>query len=207
MGAKPSTAVGFSSLPAFLPIFFLPNSGMTIAAPLRAHYFAPIGAKKPQGANHLMQFGGRYLLAAPRQRVWAALNDTAVLQTTIPGCRRIDWTGPERLGIEIAVSLGPVHPVFSGDLTLSDVHPAERYRLEGRGRGGLLGLAHGAADIRLSDQPGGTELQFLAEGGASGRIMQLGRALVGSSAQGVIDGFFARFAEAMGAEITVLAPV
>jgi len=154
-----------------------------------------------------MQFGGRYLFAAPRPLVWAALNDAGVLQAAIPGCRRLEWSGPDQLAIEISVSLGPVRPTFSGDLTLSNVRPAESYRLEGRGRGGLLGLAHGGADIVLADQPEGTELRFLAEGGASGRIMQLGRALVGSSAQGIIDGFFARFAQAMGAEITVLAPV
>lgn len=153
-----------------------------------------------------MEFGGRYLLAAPRQEVWAALNDVEVLKAAIPGCRRIEWTAPAALELEIRVDLGPVHPVFSGDLTLSDIVPAERYRLSGRGRGGLLGLAHGAADIALADSDMGTELRFVAEGGASGQLMRLGRALIGGSAQAVIDGFFERFATAMGVEIVPLAP-
>jgi carbon monoxide dehydrogenase subunit G len=153
-----------------------------------------------------MQFGGRYLLAAPRQKVWEALNDAAMLKAAIPGCRRIEWTGSSTLELEIRVDLGPVHPVFAGDLELSDVVPAERYRLSGRGRGGLLGLAHGAADILLADSDMGTELRFLAEGGASNQLMRLGRALIGGSAQAVIDGFFERFAAAMGVEIVALAP-
>jgi len=161
--------------------------------------------EKAAEKGDLMEFGGRYLLAAPRERVWAALNDTQVLAAAIPGCRRIEWTGPTTLALEIGVSLGPLNPVFSGDLTLSDIQPAESYRLAGRGRGGLLGLAHGAAYIALIEGAGGTELSFLAEGGASGRLMQVGRTLLGHSAQAVIDGFFARFAAAMGAEITVLA--
>ena len=153
-----------------------------------------------------MDFGGRYLLAAPRTQVWLALNDIAVLKTTVPGCRRLDWTGPNTLEMELQVNLGIIKPVFTGDLTLSGISPAERYTLSGKGRGGLLGLAEGAADISLSDAGGGTELLFTARGGASGKIMNLGKALIGNSAQKVIDGFFERFAAAMGTQVTVLQP-
>ena len=151
-----------------------------------------------------MDFGGRYRIAAPRVAVWAALNDTAVLKAAIPGCHRIDWTSQTALDLEIKVNLGVVHPVFKGDLTLSDIVPAERYTLSGKGRGGLLGLAEGSADIVLSDLEGDTLLVFAAKGGASGQIMRLGKAIIGNSAQKVIDGFFERFGDAMGAGVTPL---
>lgn len=151
-----------------------------------------------------MNFGGHYVLAAPRLKVWAALNDTEMLKAAIPGCDEITWTGPDTLDLAIKVNFGIVHPTFKGDLALTNVVPGERYTLSGRGRGGLLGLAHGAADIVLSDHPQGTALAFIAEGGASGQIMKLGRALIGNSAQRVIDGFFERFAAAMGVGLTVL---
>lgn len=153
-----------------------------------------------------MQFGGRYLIEAPRETVWRALNDTAVLQQTIPGCRRIAWTGPQTLDLEIAVNLGLFKPVFSGELTLSEVVDAQSYTLSGRGKGGVLGLAHGSADIALSDADGDTRLAFTAHGSASDGIMKLGKALIGRSAQQVIDHFFERFASAMGATLTVLPP-
>lgn len=154
-----------------------------------------------------MEFGGRYLLTAPRAEVWAALNDTAILKAAIPGCHRIGWTSETALELEIKVNFGVMHPVFAGDLILSDIVPAEHYTLAGKGRGGLLGLAEGAADISLGDRDTGTELRFTARGGASGQIMRLGRALIGNSAQKVIDGFFERFAAAMGVGITALDPV
>lgn len=153
-----------------------------------------------------MDFGGNYVLAAPRTHVWDALNNTAMLKAAIPGCHRIDWAGPDALELEIKVNLGVVHPVFKGDLALSNVIPAQRYTLSGKGRGGLLGLAEGAADIVLSDLDGATNLVFSANGGASGQIMRLGRAIIGNSAQRIIDGFFERFAAAMGVEITALPP-
>ncbi len=151
-----------------------------------------------------MEFGGRYRIAAPRQRVWAALNDTAVLRDAIPGCDSIQWTGPDLLELRLKVNLGVAHPTFAGELALSGVTPAERYTLTGRGRGGLLGKAEASADIALSDLDGDTLLVFLADGGASGQIMKLGKSLIGNSAQRVIDGFFERFGAAMGAEVTPL---
>jgi len=153
-----------------------------------------------------MEFGGRYRVAAPRVQVWAALNDTAVLKAAIPGCHRIDWAGETALDLEIKVNLGVVHPVFKGGLTLSNVIPAQRYTLTGKGKGGLLGLAEGSADIVLTDLGEETELVFTATGGASGQIMRLGKAIIGNSAQKVIDGFFERFGEAMGAVVTPLPP-
>lgn len=151
-----------------------------------------------------MDFGGRYTIAAPRVAVWAALNDTAMLKAAIPGCHRIEWSDETRLDLEIKVNLGVVHPVFKGELALSDIVPAERYTLSGRGKGGLLGLAEGSADIVLTDDGEGTLLVFAAKGGASGQIMKLGKAIIGNSAQKVIDGFFERFGAAMGAEVTPL---
>lgn len=152
-----------------------------------------------------MQFGGRYHFSVPRQAVWAALNDTGKLKAAIPGCQRLDWVGEDVLELEIKVSLGVMNPTFTGDLRLEDVVPAERYTLAGRGRGGMLGMAQGAARIELADVAGGTELRFTATGGADNRVMSLGKALIGKSAQRVIDHFFERFGDAFGAVVTPLA--
>ncbi len=151
-----------------------------------------------------MEFGGHYFIAAPREAVWAALNDAAVLKAAIPGCHKIEWAGQANLDLEIKVNLGVMHPVFKGELVLSNVIAAERYTLSGRGKGGLLGLAEGSADIVLSDEGDHTRLRFGADGGASGQLMRLGKAIIGNSAQKVIDGFFERFGTAMGAEVTPL---
>lgn len=151
-----------------------------------------------------MDFGGHYIIAASRHDVWAALNDTAMLKAAIPGCHKIEWSGEKTLDLEIKVNLGVIHPVFKGGLTLSNIMPSKSYTLSGKGKGGLLGLAEGAADIVLSDAATGTDLVFTARGGASGQIMRLGKAIIGNSAQKVIDGFFERFGAAMGAQVTPL---
>jgi carbon monoxide dehydrogenase subunit G len=150
-----------------------------------------------------MEFGGHYLFSAPRAAVWAALNDTEKLRAAIPGASRLDWTGAATLELELKVSLGVISPTFTGDLTLTDIVPAETYTLSGRGRG-LLGRAEGAARITLADAPGGTELVFKATGGADNKIMALGKTLIGKSAQKVIDHFFATFGSTFGASVAPL---
>jgi carbon monoxide dehydrogenase subunit G len=151
-----------------------------------------------------VDFGGRYLFGAKRAEVWAALNDAKVLGAVIPGCERIDWTGPDTLELTIKVSLGFVHPTFAGELALSNIVPAESYTLTGRGKGGMLGMAQAAADITLDDDPRGTILTFTAAGKADGGIMRLGRSLIGNSAQKLIDGFFEAIGKEMGVEVTAL---
>lgn len=153
-----------------------------------------------------MDFGGRYRIEASRASVWTALNNPDVLKAAIPGCSLIEWSGPSTLDIAITVNFGVMKPSFKGELALSNVTEAKSYTLSGKGKGGFLGLAEGAADISLADDGDATVLQFTAQGGASGQIMKLGKALIGNSAQKIIDGFFERFATAMGASITSLLP-
>jgi carbon monoxide dehydrogenase subunit G len=153
-----------------------------------------------------MDFGGRYLFETSRSQVWAGLNDTTVLAAVIPGCESIAWTSPTTLDLRLRVNFGIMHPAFDGELLLSDVHPAERYTLSGRGKGGVLGLAQGAANIALSDAPGGTILSFTANGKADGGIMRLGKVLIGNSAQKVIDGFFVAIGREMHVSVSALVP-
>lgn len=99
-----------------------------------------------------MEFSGTYLFFDDRQTIWRALNDTKVLKKAIPGCDSIEWNSPTQLDLVIKVNLGIMHPKFAGELELTDIEEAKQYVLSGRGRSGLLGLAHGSARIKLRDQ-------------------------------------------------------
>jgi uncharacterized protein len=153
-----------------------------------------------------MHWQGRYRFGAPPSRVWAALFDTEIVKRTIPGCTRIDWVGENALEAVVTIDFGLFKQRFTGDFILTDIVPIKSYTLSGRGRGGLLGHAHGAADFALAEDSDDTcLLAFTATAGASGAIQRLGSALIGKSVQHVIDGFFFRFAEAMGVKMETLA--
>ncbi len=168
-----------------------------------------------------MEFSGTYLIFSDRAAVWGALNDVEVLKKAIPRCETISWSSENTLDLTIKVNFGIIKPKFSGELELSNIVEAQNYTLAGRGQGGLLGLARGSADIQLQDEEitkfdildlserekktvlvqgdMGTILSFVAHGGASDKIMALGKNLIGKSAQGIIDRFMGRFCDALGA--------
>lgn len=157
-----------------------------------------------------MEFSGQYLIMAPRIKVWQALNDEKILKQTIFGCKKICWVKEDQLELEVEVNLTVLKKTFKGDLFLSDIEVASKYTLSGRGRGGILGKVHASANIELIDREIkgdlATQLQFNAVGGGSNSIMKLGKTIIGSSAQKIIDRFFERFAQAMKVEILSIKP-
>ena len=52
-----------------------------------------------------MKLSGEATIAAPVERVYAALNDPAVLVRTIPGCQRLEQTGPDTFKATVAAGV------------------------------------------------------------------------------------------------------
>ena len=55
-----------------------------------------------------MQMNDSQLVPASRAKVFAALNDPAVLQKCIPGCQKLDVTAPNEMTATVVVKVGPV---------------------------------------------------------------------------------------------------
>ena len=59
-----------------------------------------------------MDIRGEYRLNAPRQAVWQALNDPAVLRECIPGCQKLERISDTQIEATIAAQIGPVKAPF-----------------------------------------------------------------------------------------------
>ena len=153
-----------------------------------------------------MEQSGDHRIAAPRDRVWAALNDAAVLQRCIEGCEALERTGPDTLTAKVRARVGPVSAVFTGDIVLKDVDPPNGYTLEVSARGGAAGFAKGAARVTLADGGETTLLAYSAEGSVGGKLAQVGQRLVDAAARKTADDFFTAFASAVEAPALAEAP-
>src|SRR5262249_60693536 len=105
-----------------------------------------------------MDMTGQYRIAAPRESVWRALNDPAVLGQCIPGCESIEKISDTEFTARVVAKVGPVKAGFTGKVTLSDLDPPNGYRISGEGQGGAAGFAKGEAVVHLNEERGGTLL-------------------------------------------------
>jgi carbon monoxide dehydrogenase subunit G len=149
-----------------------------------------------------MDMTGERLIAAPRDRVWQALNDTTILKACIPGCETLESLSPTEMKATAAIKLGPISAKFAGDVHLSDIDPPNGYTISGEGKGGVAGFAKGGAKVSLTEQDGGTLLSYKVEAQVGGKIAQLGARLIDSTAKSMAEQFFAKF----GAQLEVAAP-
>jgi carbon monoxide dehydrogenase subunit G len=144
-----------------------------------------------------MTMTGEVALAAPREVVWAKLNDAEVLKACIPGCEELEKVSDTEFRAVAKMKVGPVSARFKGRVTLNDLDPPNGYRIAGEGEGGVAGFAKGGAVVGLVAQDGGTLLTYNVEAQIGGKLAQLGQRLINGSAKKLADEFFSNFAEAV----------
>lgn len=145
-----------------------------------------------------MEMTGERHIPAPRQKVWEALNDPAVLKSSIPGCESLEKLSDQELRATAAVRIGPIATRFNGKVLLSDLDPPNGYTITGEGQGGVAGFAKGGARVRLADAADGTLLHYDVKAQVGGKLAQLGARLIDATAKQLADNFFDRFAASLG---------
>jgi uncharacterized protein len=147
-----------------------------------------------------MQMNDSQRIPASKEKVWAALNDPAVLKQCIPGCQSLDMSSPTEMTATVVIKIGPVKATFGGKVTLSDLDPPNSYRINGEGAGGVAGFAKGGATVKLtSESPDVTILQYDVDAQIGGKLAQLGGRLIDSTAKKLAGEFFAAFGNAVAA--------
>lgn len=142
-----------------------------------------------------MDMSGERLIAAPRERVWTALNDPEVLRACIPGCESIEKLSDTELAATVSAKIGPISSRFNGKVVLGDLDPPNSYTISGEGQGGVAGFAKGGAKVQLQDAEGGTALHYQVNAQIGGKMAQLGARLIDSVAKSYAETFFTRFSE------------
>ena len=141
-----------------------------------------------------MEIKGEYKIAAPREKVFAALNDPSVLQACIPGCESLEKISDTEMTAKVKLRIGPVSARFAGKVTLSDIDPPNGYRISGEGQGGVAGFAKGGAVVTLREDGSETLLEYSADAQVGGKIAQVGARLITGTARKLADEFFGKFA-------------
>lgn len=149
-----------------------------------------------------MNITGNRSIPSPRERVWDALNDPAVLQRCLPGCESVVRAAPERFELVMAATIGPLRARFNGQLHIDDATVPASCTLRFEGQGGAVGFGRGSADVWLDPVAEGTELRYSAQAQVGGKLAQVGSRLIESVARKMVGDFF----EAFTAQLAAAAP-
>lgn len=140
-----------------------------------------------------MDLEGNRDISAPRETVWARLNDPQTLMQCIPGCEELSGSPAEGFSAVVKQKVGPVRATFKGAVVIEDANAPESYRLVGEGKGGVAGFAKGEAGVTLTETGTGTQLAYNARIQVGGKLAQLGNRIIGGFARKMTDSFFTRF--------------
>ncbi len=144
-----------------------------------------------------MELADEIKIDAPKDRVYAALNDPDVLKQCIPGCEELIKHSDSELEAKVLLKVGPVKARFGGQVTLDTEGAPDQFSLSGQGSGGAAGHAKGGADVTLEEDGDATILRYEAKAEIGGKLAQLGSRLIQSTAKKLAAKFFKSFAEVM----------
>jgi carbon monoxide dehydrogenase subunit G len=137
-----------------------------------------------------MRITGQNTVAAPVQQVWDALLDPGVLVATIPGCERLQETGPHTYAMTVSAGVAAIKGTYNGTCALSDlVEPSSlTMRVEGAGAPGTIGATVGVSF--RAEEDGTTTLSYDADAVVGGMIGGVGQRMLASVSKRMAGEFF-----------------
>ena len=146
-----------------------------------------------------MKVTGSAVVNAPREHVWTALNDPAVLVRTIPGCQRLEAVGPDDYRVTVNAGVASIKGVYDGEVRLADQRPPAGFVLQARGAGGP-GTVDATVTVTLEpDGDQATRLSYDADAVVGGMIGGVGQRMLTTVAQRMANEFFGNVDRALGA--------
>jgi carbon monoxide dehydrogenase subunit G len=138
-----------------------------------------------------MKVSGSATLHAPVERVWAALNDPAVLVRTIPGCERLEEVEPDEFRMTVTAGVASIKGTYAGDVRLLNQQAPHSFVLKASGAG-APGTVAADVTVRLKRGLDGTTLlTYDADAIVGGAIGGVGQRILTGVAKRTAGEFFA----------------
>ena len=136
-----------------------------------------------------MKIEGEYRFSAPREAVWAALNDPDVLAKTTPGLKQLTPAGDNTFDATIELAVGPVKGSYQSKVRITDQAPPERMTIVVEG-GGRAGTIKASGTLTLREDAQGTTVHYVGDTQVTGTLMSIGHRLIPGVAKQLTGEFF-----------------
>src|ERR1700744_4368059 len=125
-----------------------------------------------------MKVSGDAVLHAPVDRVWSALNDPAVLVRTIPGCERLEATGPDTYSMTVTAGVASIRGTYSGQVALTQQEHPSSFVMIASGAGGPGTVSTEVKVALQAEGDGATRLTYGADAGVGGAVAGVGQRML-----------------------------
>lgn len=137
-----------------------------------------------------MKVTGSATLNAPREQVWAALNDPAVLVRTIPGCQQLEEVAKDAYRMTLVAGVASIKGTYQGDVALADQDQPGAFTLRASGAG-APGTVQADVRVTLAVADGSTtRLEYDADAIVGGMIGGVGQRVLSGVAKKTAGEFF-----------------
>ena len=136
-----------------------------------------------------LDIGGEEKFDIGIDALWRALNDPAVLQKCIPGCKEMIPESEDKFKLILNLKVASVGGSFEGAIALSDKQPPANCKIAVSGSG-TLGHGEGQATFSLSPAESGTTMTYAGEGEIGGLVAGVGQRILKGVAKHLIKQFF-----------------
>lgn len=137
-----------------------------------------------------MKVSGDAVLHAPVERVWSALNDPSVLVQTIPGCERLEPTGPDSYRMVVTAGVASIKGTYAGQVALTEQQHPHSFLMIASGAGGP-GTVSTEVRVSLADAGDGcTRLTYDADAVIGGVVAGVGQRMLVGVARKMAGEFF-----------------
>jgi carbon monoxide dehydrogenase subunit G len=151
-----------------------------------------------------MHIEDRFMVVAPRKRVWAAITDPSVVAPCIPGCLGVEVISPTLYKAKIRVQLGPIKADFNVDVEIVSETAPEELRSRTRGEEGSRASSLSAENTLrltvLSDNE--TEIFYASDATIVGRLGKFGLGVMKKKAESLGRDFAAAFKQRLEQPLT-----
>ena len=137
-----------------------------------------------------MKVSGEATLHGAVDRVYQVLHDPAVLVRTIPGCERLEQTGPDAYRMAVTAGVAAIKGTYTGDVLLTDLDAPHAFLLKASGSG-APGTVSTEVRVSLAESDGVTLLTYDADAVVGGPVGGVGQRILAGVAKKTANEFFA----------------
>jgi carbon monoxide dehydrogenase subunit G len=149
-----------------------------------------------------MRVEGSFVVAAPRERVFAEITNPALMAACIPGCEAIEVIDGKTYRARILVEVGSIKARFNLVVGVTEEEAPVRVASVTRGEEGTrASVISSNNELLLAPADGGTEVKYVSEVSVTGRLGKFGLGMMKKKAEQL----GAKFAESFRGKVEAAA--